>query len=289
MDWSAIPSLAALRAFEAAARNGSYSAAARELNVTHAAIAQHIRTLEDHFGRPLMTREGQGMAVTVEGRELAQTLTQSFGQIATAVRDLAELDRQRPLRVALTPSFAGNWLMPRIGGFWASHPEIPLEIAPNMALVDLRRDGFDLAIRYGRGGWPGVTSEMLVPAGHAVVAAPGLVGPDWSGALSDLQDRHWVLEAGRQEEQVWAAANGLDLGRARVTVFDSNVLVYQAVLAGHGLSILPAVIAERDVAAGRLEILLEEEDSHIAYHILTRPDRVSPQIRTFVKWLKAQV
>ena len=86
MDWRQIPSLSALRAFEAAARTGSLSAAARELNVTHAAIAQHLRKLEEHVGRALMRREGRGMALTEDGQRLAQPLGQAFGQIADAMR-----------------------------------------------------------------------------------------------------------------------------------------------------------------------------------------------------------
>lgn len=288
MDWRALPSLSALRAFEAAARCGSLSAAARELNVTHAAIAQHLRTLEDHFGLTLMERSGKAMVVTDAARDLATALSAGFGQIAAAARDLALRDACRPLRVALTPSFAGNWLMPRIGGFWAAHPEIPLDLSPGMALVDLRRDGFDIAIRYGRGGWPGVAAQRLVAAGHCVVAAPGLVAGRNVAVLGDLADLHWLMERNRTEERMWAMDNGLNLEKVRVTGFDTGMMAYHAVIAGHGVSIMPHAVVERDIAAGRLVALFRDTSDSIAYHILTRPDRVSPQVRTFVRWLKDQ-
>ncbi|MDW4498098.1 LysR family transcriptional regulator [Sulfitobacter sp. D35] len=289
MPLNALPSLAALRAFEAAARNRSYSAAARELNVTHAAIAQHVRTLEDHFGAELMRREGQGMAVTDVARDFADNLSDGFARIAGAARDLAERDAVRPLRVALTPSFAGNWLMPRIGRFWEAHPEIAVEFSPGAELVDLRRDGFDLAIRYGHGTWTGVETERLVSAGHAVVAAPELAHRLKIRALEDIRDAHLLMEAGRDEEKIWARANGLDLDALRVTELDNLMMVYQAILAGQGISILPWALVERDVAAGRLVVLCEAAKTELAYYILTRPGRVSPRVRQFVRWLKRQV
>jgi LysR family glycine cleavage system transcriptional activator len=289
MDWRDIPSLAALRAFEAAARLQSLSAAARSLNVTHAAIAQHVRTLEDHFGVPLLTRAGQRMEPTEDGWRLSSALSEGFATIAAGVRDLSDRGAQRPLRVSMTPSFAANWLMPRIGGFWADHPEIRLEIVPSRDMVDLRADGFDLAIRYGRGGWPGVDDQILVPAGHAVVAAPRLLDRIGARDVKGLPDQHWILEVGRTEERVWAASQGLDLSRARITEFDTATLVVQAVVGGLGVSIIPSAIARREVELGGLVILLEEADTPVAYHILTRPGRDSPQLSTFIKWLKGAV
>jgi len=138
-NWHEIPSLPALRAFEAAARHGSFSAAARDLNVTHAAIGQHVRALEDYYGQSLMHREGRGMTTTAEGHRLATALTEAFDQIASASADLMRQTAARALRVAVTPSFAANWLMPRIGHFWETHPEIELEIIPSMALVEQDR------------------------------------------------------------------------------------------------------------------------------------------------------
>ncbi|XDA98247.1 LysR family transcriptional regulator [Sulfitobacter sp. LCG007] len=287
--WKSLPSLAALRAFEAAARNGSYSAAARELNVTHAAVAQHVRTLEEFFGTEVMRREGQGMAVTETAREFARAVNEGFGQIAAAARDLSERDAQRPLRVAVTPSFAASWLMPRMGRFWETHPDIALDFAASAGLVDLRRDGFDMAIRYGRGGWPGVRAERLIGAGHSVVAAPELARRLAARDLSEIRGAHLLLETGREEETLWARANGLDFDAQRITVLDNMMLVYQAILAGQGISIMPWPVVERDVSAGRLVLLCGSAQTDLAYHVLTRPERVSPQVRAFVKWLKREV
>ncbi|SFH07057.1 LysR family transcriptional regulator, glycine cleavage system transcriptional activator [Palleronia marisminoris] len=291
MDWRQVPSLLSLRAFEAAARSGSLSGAARELNVTHPAIAQHVRALETHFGCKLMERQGAGMTPTPEGRQLATALSDGFGRIATACRDLVERDAARPLRLALTPSFAASWLMPRIGDFWAKHPGIELEMVPSPDLVDLAAQGFDMAVRYGRGPWDGVKAERLSTAGHAVVAAPGRV----SGAvtllaeLADLADLPWMTEAANTEEKFWAASNGLPVDSMKIREFANVSMVLEAVRAGHGVGLLPRLIADADVRAGTLEILFEERETDLAYHILTRPERETPAVRAFRRWLKSQV
>lgn len=288
MDWRHIPSLPALRAFEAAARLGSYSAAARALNVTHAAIAQHVRGLEDHFGRPLMERQGQKMSPTPDGRHLARALSDGFGTIARASEDLMRLEENRPLRIASTASFAENWLMPRIGGFWAAHPGIGLEIVPAPQLVDLRRDGFDLALRYGHGHWEGVAAEPLVSAEHCIVAAPALFADGLPTSMADLRDARWILVGMRQEDSLWLTDNGLRHEDLKITYFDTGALVLQTVRAGHGISVQPWPIVARDIEMGFLIALFQEDQSELAYHIVTRPDHVSVRARTFIRWLKAQ-
>lgn len=289
MDWHDIPSLTALRAFEAAARHGSFSAAARDLNVTHAAIGQHVRALEDHFAQSLMQRDGRGMSVTLEGRRLSDALSEAFSVIAAASGDLLDQSKTRAIRVAITPSFAANWLMPRIGGFWEKHPEVEVELLPSMSLIDMRRDKIDVAIRYGRGGWAGVTSTPLMPAGHVAVAAPGYVANCDVSCLEGLKGSRWLLDSVRSEERFWLSENGIDLDTENVTVFATGQLSREAARAGLGVTVLPAPIAAPDIASGAFKLLCAEQDSAIAYHILTRPEVIAPARDVFVKWLKSEV
>ena len=288
MDWHDIPSLSALRAFEAAARHGSFSAAARDLNVTHAAIGQHVRMLEDHFGQSLMQRDGRGMAVTLEGQRLADALSEAFGLIGQASGDLLNHTKARALRVAVTPSFAANWLMPRIGGFWEKHPDVEVELIPSMALTDMRRDNIDVAIRYGKGGWAGVTSEPLMPAGHVAVATPCYLKDRKINCFEDLRGAHWVLDGIRSEERFWIAENGIDLDAERVTVFPTGQLSREAARAGLGVTVMPAPIASPHIASGVFVQICAEQNSEIAYHILTRPDLISKPRDTFVRWLRSE-
>jgi LysR family glycine cleavage system transcriptional activator len=288
MNWHDIPSLTALRAFEAASRHGSFSAAARDLNVTHAAIGQHVRALEDHFGQSLMHRDGRGMSVTPEGRKLAEVLSEAFSLIATASGDLLDLSKTRAIRVAVTPSLAANWLMPRIGSFWDTHPDIEVELIPAMTLVDLRRDNIDVAIRYGTGGWAGVTSTPLMPAGHVAVASPEYVKGRDIDCLSDLKGLHWLMDGARSEERYWICQNGIDLDKERVTMFPTGQLSREAARAGLGITVQPAPHAAPYIASGAFVQLCAEQDSEIAYHVLTRPEVIAPARDIFVKWLKAE-
>jgi len=288
MDWRDVPSLTALRAFEASARLGSFSAAARDLNVTHAAVAQHVRALEAHFDTLLMERQGRSMVTTAEGHRLAMALAEAFGLIGSATDDLLDKAAQRPLRIAVTPSFAANWLMPRIGGFWAEHPDLDVEIIPGVGLVDLRADGIDVAIRYGRGGWTGVESMALIPAGHVAVAAPGHVPGDTVAELSQLRGMTWLMDGQTSEERLWVATHGIKPEEEKIKTFATAQLSREAARAGLGVAILPAPLVEDEVRAGRLRALFRETDSKVAYHVLTRPGVISAPRESFVRWLQRQ-
>jgi len=189
---------------------------------------------------------------------------------------------------SVTPSFAANWLMPRIGGFWDAHPDVEVELIPSMQLIDLRRDNIDVAIRYGSGGWAGVHSTPLMSAGHTAVATPDYLKGCKTDCLGDLKGSRWLLDGNRSEEKLWVAENGIDLETENVTYFATGQLSREAALAGLGVTILPAPVAAGHIASGALVKLCEETDSAVAYHLLTRPEVVSPARDVFVKWLKAQ-
>ncbi|CUH54151.1 LysR substrate-binding domain-containing protein [Shimia marina] len=287
MDWSALPSLSALRAFEAAARHKSLSAAARELNVTHAAIAQHVRHLEAEFGQSLLFRAGRGVAPTEAGQQLAGQLNEGFGILSDAVHSLRQRQENRPLALSVTPSFAMNWLMPRIGAFWQAHPDIPVAITPSIALVDLKRDGFDMAIRFGNGDWPGVQSTPLTAGEFWVVAQPELLHAHGTQTLQEAESLPWLMEPHLMEWRRVVKEAGLDLDRVNITVLDSNELVLSATLAGLGVSVHPRSLVERDVGTGALTCLCALPTEGLGYHVLTVNGRDSPRLRRFAKWLHA--
>jgi LysR family glycine cleavage system transcriptional activator len=288
MDWRQIPSLSALRAFEAAARTGSLSEAARELNVTHAAIAQHLRKLEEHVGRALMRREGRGMALTEDGRRLAQPLGQAFGQIADAMRAISD-DPGRPLAVTLTPSFAAQWLMPRLGDFWAKHADVPLTLHPDRHIVDLARDGMDLAIRYGDGKWPNLQAEMLTPADFCVVAAPNLLDGRENFSLEELAAMPWVIEEDWPEQLAYMSRIGLDVSRIRTTMVPTEELALSAARQGYGLHVELGTLVADDLATGRLRSVHCAPVSGLGYYLVTRPGPVKANLRLFMRWLKSVV
>ncbi len=253
MDWRNIPSLASLRAFEAAARHKSFSAAARDLNVTHAAIAQHVRALEQEFGTPLMDRQGRAMVPTAAGRRLARDLGAGFAEIAVT-------------------------------------------IAADNKVHDLRREGHDLAIRYGSGNWPGLEARLLTRADTVVVAHPSVAArlPETYAATAKdapamLAQLPWVIDSAYGECESWMAAKGMDPTGLSCTALDGNNLVLAAVRAGAGVSIHPLAVVERDLETGALVSLLEDPDSgDLGYYIVTPKGAVSSRVRAFLTWLKAQ-
>lgn len=288
MDWRGIPSLSALKAFEATARTGSFSAAARELNVTHAAIAQHVRGLERDLGETLVVRNGQAVEPTDDGRLLAASLSEGFGIIAEGVRQLADRHETRALRITLTPSFAESWLMPRLGRFWERHPDVELSLNPGIDVVDLRRDGYDIAIRFGAGGWEGYVVERLTQSPFAVVAAPSLARGRTVEQMGDLSTYQWFTSRATAEQEVWGRAIDVDFNTVHCTDYPTNGLALAAVRAGYGLSVQAMTLVEDDIAQGRLVALHVGDPGGLGYHIVTREGAGHPSLKAFVRWLRAE-
>jgi LysR family glycine cleavage system transcriptional activator len=244
-----------------------------------------VRGLEADFGQELVFRAGVKMALTEAGRQLADALNEGFSTLTQGVRDLREAQASQPLKIALTPSFAENWLMPRVGGFWSQHPDIELALHPSGDLVDLKRDGFDLAIRYGHGDWPGYDAQLLVSARYVIVGTRDLIGDVAADDLTELCALPWVFEAGRAEPKLWAAENGLDLSCTRITEFATNALVLSAARSGYGLSIQGRPLIQADLDSGALVCVHQGAPSELGYYIVTRPGVPSVKVKTFTRWL----
>jgi LysR family transcriptional regulator, glycine cleavage system transcriptional activator len=168
-----LPPLAALRAFDAVARHRSIQAAAAELGVSAAAVSQHVKALEADLGVSLLYRRHRGVALTASGRRLAPNLMAGFASLATGVALMREDGHSGKLTVSAAPSLATKWLVPRLDGlFQAAHPEIEVQVIADGELCDFARDGVDIALRHGLGGYPGCVSHELLPAILTPVCAP---------------------------------------------------------------------------------------------------------------------
>ena len=283
MDWKRLPSLAALRAFEAAARTGSLSRAGAELNVTHAAISQHVRAIEREVGAPLLDRGPRGVSPTPAGAALAEGLGEGFGRLLTAVEAARRSTGERPLRIATTPTLAETWLMPRLGGFWAAHPGVQTALLPGSKVADLAAGEADLAIRHGRGDWPGLEAERLLPGDMLVVASPALACED-----PDPMRCCWYLEAYHSEQRAWAEAHGLIDAGTCLHLEATNALTLAAVRAGHGLSAQTLPNVAEEVAAGRLVALRRLERPGWGYFLVRAPGPAHPAADAFARWLRAE-
>ncbi|MFZ5749467.1 MAG: LysR family transcriptional regulator [Pseudomonadota bacterium] len=281
--------MTALRAFEATARLSGFSAAARELNVTHAAVAQQVRALEEHFRVPLVQRDGRNLRLTEEGRFLSAALTEGFRGIRAACDTLAQGLTDRPLRVTMTPSFAVQWLIPRLGRFWEKHPDVEISMHPEHRVVDLVREGMDLAIRFGTGNWPGYDVQHLVAARYMVVGAPSLLGDRHSLTPAEMTALPWVIEEDWPEEASWLRSIGIDPEAIEVTPFPNEELALAAARQGFGLHIESAALIEDDLKADRLRAVFQSTDPTPAYYIVTPPGQPRKLARQFIAWLRESV
>lgn len=287
INWRDLPPLSALRAFAAVAELGGFSQAARALNVTHAAVAQQVRALEALMDTPLVARDGRGMALTVEGQQLAQALADGFGTIASGVAALRAGGSDRPVRITLTASFASQWLMPRLKDFWDLHPDIALSLHPDARVSDLRRDGMDLGIRYGNGDWPGVIARFLAPARMAIAAAPGLLDGRENLSTAEMQEMEWILARDWPEQENYLRSLGLDPRTLSRTDFVNEELSLAAARQGLGLVVESLALMEDDLEEGRLILLHDSKDRLPAYFIVTSPGPQRAATRAFLKWLES--
>lgn len=284
-----LPPLNAVRAFEAAARRGSFTAAAAELGVSHAAISRHVRGLEARLGVPLLLREGRGLAPTEAGRAFAAVVADAFDRLSRGMVAISEEAGRGRMRLSVEPAFAGRWLVPRLGAFRKLHPGIDIELDPTQRLADFRGDQTDLAIRYGQGGWSGLVVEKLVQVMDYPVCAPsvaaGLAVP------ADLRGHTLLHDESAQTWALWLAAAGVQgIDATRGPRFLDVALALDAAIAGQGVAMGDDVLCARDIAAGRLVRLFDVTVPRNWYWLVMPQDgRLSPAAGAFRAWLLGEL
>ena len=280
-----LPPLTALRAFEATARLGGFSQAGRELNVTPAAVNQRVRALEKDLGLILVTRAGRGIALTVEGKDLARDLSAGFERIRAGVARVTEAHDAAPLKVTMTPSFASNWFMPRYADFQRQHPEIQLVLHPTADVVHMRQPGYDLAIRFGQGVWEGLEAPPLISTAFVIVGAPDLVDGRPAERVEDLVAFPWFSEAGAKEVHRWLEDHGVSAECIdQVTEMPGN-LTLGALRDGLGIAGYAREVVEEDIRADRLRVLWQEDVPDDGYYVVHRPEVLRPAARAFKRWI----
>ncbi|MBK8160571.1 MAG: transcriptional regulator GcvA [Rhodospirillaceae bacterium] len=287
-----LPNLLALRAFEAAGRHLSFTRAAEELSLTQGAISRHVRGLEDELGVKLFHRRVRSLELTVPGAAYLGTVRQAFDLLASGSRQIRESRAERRLKVALTASFAANWLLPRLARFTAAHPEIGIDFEPGVQIIDLSAEGIDAAIRYGSGNWPGLDATALMPEEVFPVCSPALLakGPPLN-VVADLAQHNLLLSGPRSDWEDWAASAGLDLKSVprQTMLYDYN-LVLQAALDGMGVALGRRILVEERLRSGELvQPLAQTLRNAMGYYLVTLPARRGDQaIDAFRTWLLAE-
>ncbi|MBT9246939.1 LysR family transcriptional regulator [Gemmobacter fulvus] len=286
MEWRGFPPLSALRAFAAFAQAPTLDQAGALIGVTHAAISQQIRALETQMGVALVDRGGRRLALTDEGRRLAEALEAGFGQIATVVAELTGSDGSRPLRITTTPSFASGWLLPRLPEFRAQHPGIDLVIDPAPEQRDIGREA-DVGLRYGNGDWPGLEARLVLRSSVVVVASPGLVPADGPQDAAHLAKLPWLQEPGTNEVTGFLQQYGLTREKRAGMISLPGNMMLDAARDGQGVAVVARAFVLADLAAGRLR-LLHEDKEHEGYFLVTRPGVLRPPLKAFAQWVLRQ-
>ncbi|HLI12227.1 MAG TPA: transcriptional regulator GcvA [Alphaproteobacteria bacterium] len=285
-----LPPLKALPDFEAAARHLSFTKAAAELHVTHGAVSRQVKSLEDYLGVPLFRRLNRALLLTDEGQAYVAVVRDLIERLAEASDRIKKRDEKGGLTVTTTDSFAVKWLVPRLARFRQAHPEIDVRLQANDQLVDFARDNVDLAIRYGRGSYPGVKSDRLLTEDFVPVCSPSLLkGKHPLRTPSDLRYHQLLHEEATQIDwRIWlmaAGVNGIDPSRG--PIYSHASLVMQAAIAGEGVALGRTALIAEDLAAGRLvkpfDIALKAE---YAYYIVYPPRMLErPKVAAFRDWL----
>ncbi len=281
------PSLKNLKAFEAVARKRSYTEAGHELNVTHSAIIQQVRALENFFEISLIDRSDGVFNLTRAGQKLSDHLNRAFVNIDRAVEEVWKESDDRPLRVTMTPSFAAEWLMPKLQEFRSLHPHINLELDPTFKPLPLDRHPIDLAIRYGEGNWSDGISEPFLKTPRVVVSASTLVGLDSIKSETDLCAYPWLQELGTNELEDWVARRGGKISKKPDTVLLPGNMTLPTMRNGGGIAFTALLLVESDVKAGKVQVLFEDEDQNgqLGYYIVRPRGFQRPSCAKFSKWL----
>ena len=283
-DWSRLPSLTTLRAFEATARLQGYSAAARALNVTPAAVAQQVRKLEAETGTALVRREGRGLALTQAGAALADVLSDGFGRIAKGFEDVRQAQATRGVQVSTTVRFVEAVILPGLAGFWKDNPRTQVSFSPegNTAPVDLER--FDIVIRAGPPGqiWEGCQSTPLVTTPIVICAAPGLLADG-----KPAPELPWIEDQsiGWQVFETCVRRAGCDPDRIRRVDPGGAKFELEAALMGYGLHVTPELTVRRQLQEGGLVNAGIATGLTGTYCALCRNGPLAPQVRNFLDWL----
>lgn len=283
LDWTKLPSLTALRAFEAAAREKSFSAAARSLNVTHAAVAQQVRALEEFIGIQLLERSARGVSLTSEGQELAKALANGFAAIAEGIESLQEKNRNRPVRVTTTAFFAEAVIFPKIADFWSTAAGIEVSFAPTDEAIDLIAEGFDIAIRAGDGNWPDLNCRLLIESPTRAFAAPSLV----DNPATNWDEIPWLIPGDSLWEREALEESGIDTSTIKTLEIGDPSLEIRAAEEGMGLVVESEIDVRSQVEAKTLKIAPISITSMSRYFIVTPPWKPRPAVAAFISWLES--
>lgn len=287
-----LPPLPAIRAFDAAARHGSFTGAADALGMTQAAVSYQIKILEERVGAPLFERYARGVELTDVGRKLFQRTAAALDILADAYGD-AKGANAGLLSISVIPTFATNFLAQRLGGFQLDNPEIAVRMQISDQLTDFTTGDVDVAVRGGYGKWDGLVSRPLMPTVFTPMLSPDLLNQ--AGPVRSPEDllKLPILSPGDPWWERWLSLFGLSEVRASafpVKSFGPQIVEAGAAMAGHGVAMLTPAFFQSDLERGALVQPFEEIGDDGSGYWLVYPEsrRHAVKIRTFRSWVEKE-
>ncbi len=295
-----LPPLNSLRAFEAAARHLSFTKAAEELNVTPGAISHQIKALEEFLGVVLFRRLTRALRLTDAGQAAVPKVREGFDNLAEAIEILRAEEEGNVLNVSVSASFGAKWLVPRLDRFRAAHPDLDIRIDATDRLADFQGETVDIALRYGKGNYPGLLVDKLASVEMVPVCSPGLLdGPQPLQRPQDLAHHtllhlDWTLEEQTSPSwRMWLLAAGVSkVDATRGPRFSMESMMVQAAIEGQGVALAKTVLVAGDLAADRLVMPFDLsvcDPLNFAYYVVS-PTRTAevPKVAAFRTWVLSE-
>lgn len=290
---SSLPPLAAVRVFEAAARQKNFTSAATELGMTQAAVSYQIKVLEERIGAPLFLRRPRGVELSTIGRRFAMNAKDALDLLSEAFAE-AKGCSEEMLDISVVPTFATNFLAQRLGQFQINNPAIAVRVEVSQSLVDFSTDTVDLSIRSGKGDWPGLRAHLLMEADFTPMLSPVLA--ETIGGVHQPSDllKLPIIEPTDPWWEQWFQAAGLsakDICQRSGLKFGSQILEANAAIAGQGTGILTPAFYQAELMQGRLFQPFELTCHDGTGYWLVYPEgrRNTAKIKAFWRWLEAEI
>lgn len=285
-----LPALSGLLALEAVERLGTTTAAARELNLTPGAISRALQEVEAQLGVPLLIRDRQRLRPTPAARDYVAQARRALDLLGQASLRLRTGGGGAVLSLAILPAFGMHWLAPRLRAFRQRNPDVSLTLSTRLRPFDLRAEGVDAAIHYGRADWPEAEHLLLMEEEVQAVAAPDLAIERVTGPGDLLSLPLLQIESRKGDWGRWFAAHGLPGQRPAGMVFDQFATMQQAAIHGLGVALLPRFLIEEDLATGRLVPVWGRAVRAAGSYWLVWPQKgaESPALSAFRDWIAAE-
>lgn len=295
-----LPSTSMLAAFDAAARTGSFTAAANELALTQGAISRQINALEQQLNVTLFQRHKQSIHLTEVGKNYAKEIHSALSNIRSATLNIITNPAGGVLNIAILPMFGSRWLMPRLADFLSQNPQITINTVSKLSQFDFALEDVHCAIHFGQADWEQANCTFLMAEESVAVCAPSLLKKIKQKDCSPENKHDFIANLTEQALlhistrpnawQQWFASHGIDAKAQQGMHFEQFSIATNAAIAGLGIALLPKFLIENELQRQELvEVCCTPLKTENAYYLVTPEDKLNyAPVEKFKEWLKAK-